>query len=134
METRHDKLFSQYAKEMQQAKLASEIWWEKLIASDTKKEGSREEAIALVKQRWPLGPASHPYVVAILRKYWLACEKLNQEILESGDDSGDEESVSPIIFLCDYFLDGKHYKLATFIAPLNYWPIGMEDNDDETYV
>lgn len=132
METRHDKLFCKYADDMKKAKLASETWWKELIVSETKKVGARDIAIEHIKQRWPLGPASHPYVVAVLRKYWLACEELNQEITNLGDDSEDDEPESPIIFLCDYFFDGKHDKLAAFIAPLNYWPIGTDDSEEST--
>jgi|CXWL01.1.fsa_nt_gi hypothetical protein len=128
METLHDQLFLQYAKELNKAKLAAETWWKELIASEAAKIGGRKEALANVKMRWPLGPASHPYVVAVIRKYWLACEELNKEISESYEkgNSSDEELVSPIVFLCDFLMDGKHEKLAAFIAPLNYWPIGME--------
>lgn len=131
METRHDQLFDQYVQELRKAKWAAEKWWKELIASETIKIGGQKEALESIKHRWPLGPASHPYVIAILRKYWLACEKLNREISESSNetdsDSDDEEPVSPIIFLCEFLMDGKHEKLAAFIAPLNYWPIGMED-------
>jgi hypothetical protein len=129
METQHDILAQQYAEELQNAKLAAELWWKELLASETKKRGGVKEATASIKRRWPLGPASHPYVVAILRKYWLACEALNEEIVANADNSGDDEVVSPPIFLCDFLLDGKHEKLAAFIAPLNYWPIGMEDDE-----
>ncbi len=130
MESPHDKLFDQYAKELTKAKLEAETWWRELVDSETRKIGNPKEATTSIKRRWPLGPASHPYVVAIVRKYWLACDALNEEIDASADDSGENEVVSPPVFLCEFLLDGKHEKLAAFIAPLNYWPIGMEDSEE----
>lgn len=124
MTTRHERLYRAYATELRKAKTATEKWWRQLVASETAKEGAREAALARLEERWPLGPAAHPWVLAVLRKYWIACEQQNREIAALGDDAGDDEAESPIVFLCEYFLDGKNEKLAVFISPLNYWPIG----------
>src|SRR5437868_699500 len=72
MPTRHDRLFREYAQELRGARLAAEKWWKSLIASETRKLGNRKEAIRSVSLRWPSGPASHPYVLAVLRKHCTA--------------------------------------------------------------
>jgi hypothetical protein len=128
METRRDRLFIQYAEELGRAKALAERWWNQLIASEAGTAEDLNGAAERLKRRWPLGPAAHPYIVAVIRKYWLACVGLNQEIAASADDS--DEIVSPPVFLCEFLMDGKHEKLAAFIAPLTYWPIGMGDDDE----
>jgi hypothetical protein len=129
MENSHERLFRAYVRELREAKLAAEAWWKKLIASEMQSSVSRNDALISVKKRWPIGPCAHPFVLAVLRKYWLECEAINRKVSELGDEAGDEESVSPIIFLCDYLMDGKNEKLAAFIAPINYWPIGTVDGE-----
>jgi hypothetical protein len=130
MASRHDRLFDDYVQELRKAKGAAETWWKKLIVAEMRKGGSREEAVSRIKRRWPMGPASHPYVVAVLRKYWLACEKLEQEIIAGKRETDDEAPIPPSAFLCESLLDGKHTKLAVFISPLNYWPIGNYEDDE----
>ena len=129
MENKHNELFLDYAVELESAKDAAESWWKNLLAAEASKRGDRNEATILVGQRWPLGPAAHPRVIAVLRKYWLACDALNHEIMVSGHDSEDEHVIPPPVFLCEFLLDGKHERLAGFISPLNYWPIGREDDE-----
>ena len=125
MDVTHEQLFVEYAKDLGRAKRAAEAWWQQLMAADATKVGSSKEAAEMVRQRWPLGAASHPYVVAVLRKYWLSCEAINARI-DRAPEKSDEQEVSPVVFLCEFLLDPEHVKLAAFIAPLNYWPIGQE--------
>jgi hypothetical protein len=136
VETNHEELFGDYVSELIEAKEAAEWWWKKLVSSERRRHQDPDASLASLRRRWPMGPASHPYVLAIIRKYWLACDELNEAIelrraQAIAPVSDDEEPVSPPVFLCEFLLDGEHEKLAAFIAPLNYWPIGMDDDEDE---
>jgi hypothetical protein len=78
--SRHEKLLQQYADELRTAKHFAEQWWAYLQAVERQKMGSQEIADRVLRRRWPDGPASHPRVLAVVRKYWLLCEDLNQAI------------------------------------------------------
>ena len=136
MVTRQEQLFDSYVEDLSAAKSASEDWWRDLLDAETSALGDRDEAIRQVRRRWRRGPASHPRVIAVIRKYFMECQRLN-EFLESDDfDPDDErnqyEEIYPQIFLTEWLLDGKNDELGEFIADLPYWPIGM--NEDGDYV
>lgn len=110
----HEELFAKYVEELREARVLAETWWKGLLNSA---EGS---AAAKIRRRWSLGPASHPLVLAVLRKYYLECEALNQEVPD------DEES--PMLFVTEWLLDEDTEELAEFIADLTFWPIGVADD------
>jgi hypothetical protein len=91
----HRELFNAYIAELRVAMAAATAWWETLIARETARLGSRAAAEQEVRQRWLFGPASHPRIIAVYRKYYIACERLNDR-LEAADPAGDagEESES----------------------------------------
>jgi hypothetical protein len=78
--TAYDKLFDEYVEELRKAKAFAEAWWDELLAAETKKAGGDAGAAEdAVRRRWPVGPASHPVVIAVIRKYYLACFQLNEQ-------------------------------------------------------
>src|SRR5262245_61810081 len=79
--TRHEELLEQYARELNNTKELVERWWVDLDARETQDVGSPDLARGGWSASWPAGPASHPRVLAVVRKYWLACEALNKVIL-----------------------------------------------------
>jgi hypothetical protein len=150
--TRHEALAGDYARELRAAKTRAEGWWAALIAH-SKREGI---PIEVVRERWPDGAASHPWVVAVVRKYWLACEELNEEIEREGDsdvdsadpeyvldpvdelpedderdDEGAEEEVYPHIFVLEWLMTEENDDLADFLGSMSYWPVGLDQ--DERY-
>jgi hypothetical protein len=128
MATRHQQLFAEYVQELEAAKAATSEWWESLLAKEEQLLGDRERAVQSVRQRWPHGSGVHPYVVAVVRKYYFACDALNQEIEKLGDASleGEEEFVYPHHFVIDLLMDGDHDDLLAFISAMPYLPIGLE--------
>jgi len=76
--TRHEDLLEEYAEELADAKAAAEAWWGRLHLANAARAGDAEVAREQLRRRWPDGPASHPLVLRVIRKYWLACEALNQ--------------------------------------------------------
>jgi hypothetical protein len=77
----HDSLFDAYVSELRSARELAETWWSALEAAE-RARGGDDVAVRLAR-RWPFGPASHPWVIAVYRKYWLACDDLNQRLVEA---------------------------------------------------
>ncbi len=156
MQTRHDKLFGQYVEELRAVKAFADSWWASLLEAEERVIGSADKALISVKERWPAGPASHPRVIALIRKYFLACEALNSNIAAmseiSYENSGEsvlphsiaegamdqdnlheedlleqEGEVQPGQFLAERLLSSKTMDLAQFVVRLGYWPIGEDE-------
>jgi hypothetical protein len=119
--TAHERLFARYVKELRDAKDVAEEWWQALLDAESAKTRDRDLALREIQRRWPLGPAAHPYVIGTIRKYFLACEALN--------DDGDEE-VYPHVFVSEWLLDEDTEDLGDFMSVLNYWPIGLDSDGD----
>jgi hypothetical protein len=143
----YDKLFEEYISEMKEARKEAEAWWESVLAEETETTGTREAAEKSVRNRWPFGPASHPYVIAVYRKYYMACEVLNQKVKREREECenrgsvdqaneaawgiesvpGEKKgSVPPSVFTLDW-LFGKHDSLRVFLADLVFSPWGIDD-------
>ena len=149
----HRELFEQYVAELAAARSDALAWWDELLALEAKKAGSEEAARQALLLRWPHGPPSHPWVIAVFRKYFLACTRLNEEVearappqdedieaseedwgaddaAEEGEDEGgfwDEEGpIDTGTFLID-LLHGRHEELAEFMQYFAFWPIGFEN-------
>jgi len=145
---RYEDLFGEYVNEMRRAREAAIAWWKELISEEAARVGSAESAEWNIRKRWPHGPASHPYVIAVFHKYYLACEALNREwkelrkpgslkpsadrgetswgIQERSDAPSDDEGpVPPRVFAIDW-LYGRHSDLVRFLADLVLWPIGID--------
>lgn len=150
--TRHEELLDQYARELRSAKARAERWWATLRSTGSGSERSLTE-------RWPDGPASHPWVLAVIRKYWFRCEALNQQVIQeestgqevlereyvvateeeedetrpqAGDDDETEDEVYPQIFVLEWLMTPENDDLATFLGALTYWPIGLDKDDNYT--
>ena len=156
MPTRHTDLFASYVEELRRAKTNAEAWWRRLVDAESEAFGNRQAALRSIEARWPTGPVAHPRVIAVFRKYWLACEALNREILElegfpedrraedtphvltpdldERDESGDTEEgegeVYPHVFVDEWLIGGDDEDLADFIADLTYSPIGRDENNN----
>jgi hypothetical protein len=144
----YQRLFNDYISELRVAKEAALRWWTNLLARETSELGSREEAELAVGRRWPFGPPSHPYINAVYRKYFIACERLNEQYeqgleephadseedwgateddTESAEDLDDIEGpIDPPILLLE-MLAGRDDDLGDFMAGCVYSPIGEED-------
>ena len=126
MATPHEKLLQEYADSLRVAKDAAEEWWEALLASETRKTGDREQALHNVQQRWPYGPAAHPLVLAVIRKYYFACEALNNRLAATKNSS--EEY--PHVFVTDMLMEDGTDDLGDFIGALPGLPIGINADGD----
>lgn len=122
----HQKLLEEYAESLRAAKKAAEKWWEALLAAETRKTQDPEQAVHNVEQRWPYGPAAHPRVLAVIRKYYFACEALNDRLAKTNDPS--EEY--PHVFVTDMLMEEGTDDLGDFVNALPGLPIGVDSDGD----
>jgi hypothetical protein len=155
--TRHETLLREYAKELRVAKRRAETWWAESAKAIRAQTGDKKTADAVLRNRWPDGPASHPWVLAVIRKYWLACEALNEKIaaeqadedetsereyaIDTGEEEDEDENeraaeedeeVYPHIFILEWLMTNEFDDLADFLGSLSFWPIGLDREDRYT--
>lgn len=152
---RYELMFNDYVVELDRAWQATAAWWERLLAREAARGNSPDQALEQVQRRWPLGPTGHPLVLAVYRKFYMACEALNDDVMaaylrrqhqaeeganegwgveeptaaSAADDPagwGEESHIDPPAFLVDA-LFGRRDDLAEFITRLVFSPIGEED-------
>ncbi len=121
MPTAHERLFERYVKELRSVKRTVDEWWHALVEAESERMSDHGRALRNLSERWPTGPAAHPYVIATVRKYFLACDTLN-------DESDDE--VYPHAFVSEWLLEEDTEDLADFMSVLPYWPIGLDEDGD----
>ena len=126
MPTPHQELLEEYVDSLRAAKDAAEEWWEALLASETRKTRDREQAVLNVKQRWPYGPVAHPRVLAVIRKYYFACQALNDRLAKTKDAA--EES--PNVFVTEMLMEDETDDLGDFVDVLPGLPIGVDSDGD----
>jgi hypothetical protein len=141
-------LHYQYAEELRRAADEVQMWWDALVADTVETTGSRVAAAAVLERRWPAGPSAHPRVLAVIIKYYLACEALNERLRaeqrsapqrlpaftrEDVDESLDLENeeydapVPPGVFVGEMLASKDTRDLARIVAQLKYWPVGVDD-------
>ena len=153
----YKSLFMNYVEELDQARTFALAWWNNLLTMEARSVGE-ENAEIEVQKRWPFGPTSHPRVLAVYRKYFIACERVNEAFIAqepfamnevaiaSEDDWGannddyDEsngnkedafwKNIGPIDppLFLVEFLSGRRDDLCDFLAYLVFSPIGEENN------
>lgn len=152
---RHKVLFDQYINELSPVKDATGIWWQRLVDAEMARGATKQQAEEQVRKRWPMGPTSHPLVLATYRKFFIACEKLNEiiageyaktfqeanprgndgwgvedpddaQVGEAPDDWGPERQIDPPTFLVE-MLFGRRDELGEFLGYLVFSPIGEEN-------
>lgn len=144
-----DPLFEEYVADLRTALGAAREWWKKLQAGTEAESASKREAAQTLEARWPFGPSSHPFVLAVYRKYFLAVQAINDQIEAGGaahddgqpteddwgaDDAEDETlfadntPIAPPLFLIDA-LHGEHDDLVDALVWLVYQPVGMSADE-----
>ncbi len=117
----HQRLFEDYVKDLRQAKQWTEGWWQALIQTEMLRTPDYDFAIEKVKRRWPLGPTPTKKIITVVRKYWLACDRLNKQVQP-------HERVSPVTFILQWLMEREHDDLAEFLTGFPYWPVGLDED------
>ncbi len=117
---RHRELFAEYVEEVDYVTAVALQWWQQTV---TARQAAAEGDPRAERKAWidrPAGPASYPGLVALIRDYWLACDRLNSEVPET-------QRVAPWTFLLGWLLDGRYQQCVSVLACMPYWPIGLDE-------
>jgi hypothetical protein len=117
----HAALHTEYVRDLRKAKQWAESWWQSVIKTETTRAENAAAAERQVRARFPGRPVGHGSVIAALRKYWLACDSINET-------SPPDEWMAAEEFLLGTLVGSPDQDLAEFLADLQYWPIGMDAN------
>jgi hypothetical protein len=147
MGPRYNELRRQYIDELRSIKPEVNKWWACLVAATVARVGTELNAAAELRHRWPVGPAAHPRILSIVRKYYLACDRLNKELrlahpmnpeemntyvalhakVTSIPDEEGDLPINPIILVGESLFTEETKDLANIVGKLTYWPIGMDE-------
>jgi len=137
----YEAIQEEYLAEMEMLRPSIEAWWNELF----KGMGKDSDAARPVWKRWPTGPAGHPRVLAVFRKYYLKVDEINDrnivefEGFQEPDDvesmwSGDVEEHSLIVKrqvdLLVYDIQEKSPGLFEIVRGIVFIPIGLNQHKD----
>lgn len=149
--SRYDKLFDEYFEELIDARKEVSTWWNSLFDAEIENSGDYKRAESIIRPRWPCGPASHPRIIAIYRKYFLLCEELNstvtskweaeEELNHNTDDGEDlwgaddideneEDGIVEPRFILIERLEAEDKDLGEYINALVFSPIGINEQGE----
>jgi hypothetical protein len=116
----HQDLFERYCEELRPAaQRATEAWLGELhgwASQGNTPEQAEEEMWAT----YPAGPAAQPFFVALVRRYWLACDTLNKT-------TSSERAVRPEQLMLDWLQSTPGLEeLVAVLACMPYWPMGID--------
>jgi hypothetical protein len=117
----HQRLFVEYERQVVAMTVVALKWWDGTVAAQLTPGSTEKEARRASLQRRPAGPASYSGMVAVIREYWLACNKLNQEIEE-------DQRVPPWTFLLKWLQAANHDDAVGVLVCMPYWPIGLDED------
>ena len=89
----YEQLFEHYVDDLRLARVDAQAWWDSMVASERAASRGRYETARVIHTRWPCGPASHPRVIAVFRKYFLMCEEINADIRKSWRERENESEI-----------------------------------------
>ena len=118
----HRALFERYAAELKPVARRAEAVWDHEVEKLTEQSGDRKLALREQALRMPAGPAARPYLVEIIRRYWLACDALNKNLPV-------EQAVAPETFLLGWLVNEMPEDPAVkMMATLPHWPMGLDQD------
>lgn len=133
-------LFEDYVVELRDSKKRAETWFRELVKAHDKNPNAPDP-----KRLWPMGAASHPWVIATVRKFWFLCIELDagerRSVANDGPaepDWGQEESageveygpILPKVFIYDLLSGEETGDLYNFLQFLCFVPIGVKNEED----
>jgi len=116
MHPEYETLLDEYLSELKLARDDALKRVEGRLRTWTQRLGSEARAREQLSQQPPLCTGTR--VIAVVRKYWLACDALNRKY--------PAHSIDPREFLVSW-ARSKDPKLADFVSELPYWPIGKDE-------
>jgi hypothetical protein len=139
---KYERIVSNYIADLKEAHREVMLWWSRLLA-EASPEGNMEIAEKEVRPRWPVGPTSHPRIIAVYRKYYLEVEKINEAWHKKRDEArqaahgtwgtrepAEEDGIIEPRFLLIDDLDSREPELHRFINYMIFSPIGTNYEGD----
>lgn len=117
----HSRLYRTYIAAVETASADAERAWDAETEARTQLTGDRSQALREQWTTFPAGPAAEPVFVALIRRFWLACDELNK--------STPTGAVPPEVFLVGWPAAEKP-STETVIRVLScmpYWPLGLDE-------
>lgn len=114
------RLYDNYLHDLDEVlAIAGETW--NAEVEDRRNDGlDLDEAILdTIETNGVAGPAAHPTVVWLVRKYWLECARIG---------AGQSKAVRPETFLLGWLIEDRRDDAVTLLTAMPYWPIGLDDN------
>ena len=85
MQALYEEVLDRYATELAAARADALAWWAGLVIREIGAGHDKAEAQHRCRMRWPMGPTSHPRVIAVYRRHFLAIGSINEKFLERED-------------------------------------------------
>lgn len=118
-------LFEQYLKDLRWAYGAAKERHDDLVKSFMDRQ-SLDEETARARVRKSEGPiAHHPYIIYVLRKYWLEVNRIKLE-----REKTRLWALEPPTFLFEDLRDHDEDELADCLGEMAYWPIGLNEKGE----
>lgn len=112
----HRTLFARYIEGLSRAYELAAANWNGQVEDLVAEGMSLPQAIAAKIDLGVAGPAAHPRVVWVVRKYWLACCALNR--------SG--AAILPETFMLEWLAEAGKHDFVRLLTAMPYWPIGLD--------
>jgi hypothetical protein len=116
----HRQLFERYCNELGPAVAKAAAVWDGELKGWAAEGRTAEAADKEMWTTYPAGPAAQPFFVALVRRYWLACDALNQTVPA-------DQGVPPEHFLLGWLHDDpRQEEPMRVLACMPYWPMGID--------
>ncbi|MGX9572522.1 hypothetical protein [Mesorhizobium sp. f-mel] len=144
LEQTYKDIVRRYADDLSMARADALRWWNNLVGKEAVAGTDRQSAEHRCRMRWPMGPASHPRIIAVYRIYFFEIAQINEnfvleyESLTDGDQFSDisfwEHKVESEdqLYICDptallyESLQEIDEDLFSFMKSFVFMPIGMD--------
>jgi hypothetical protein len=144
MHESYEQLQREYIETLRSVTPAILRWWNERCPYPATDPVPRE-AMTDFHRRWPAGPAGHPRIIALFRKYFFAVQELNKETAAQDDARPREETevwgkdveppgrqqVLPIDLLVSDLTNAAP-DLFEIMQGLVFVPIGMDPDGEES--
>lgn len=114
-------IYREYVAILNSSTVNAVTWWNSLVVRANEQIGDVDKSIRLNYELRPAGPASHPFIVATVREYWLKLTQLPK------NDTDDVELFPPTILL-NWLIEDGFTDMSDLLTGMPYWPIGLDEN------
>lgn len=115
----HRRLFAAYLGALDRVVPEARRIWLAVIADVQTKIPDRRAAMLNALQFQVAGAAFDGCVIAVIRQFWLECDRLNDEV-------SSHERVAPQHFVLDWLVRAGKRDAVEVLGGMPYWPIGLD--------